>query len=98
MNNKDTKIRKIKYKGELDLLGKKIDCCVLEEGTRVLTGRGYARALKMYDEAEKGKETPGSRMDRYLNQKSLKPFLYKGKRPDHYDPLVCYDGEKKISG
>jgi hypothetical protein len=91
-------IRKVKYKGELDLSGKKIACCVLEDGTRVLTGRGYARALKMLDEAEKGKETSGSRLDRYLNQKSLKPFLYKGKRLDHYDPLICYDGGKKVNG
>ncbi|CAI2195087.1 2772_t:CDS:2, partial [Funneliformis geosporum] len=57
---------------------------------------GMANALKMVDENDK--ETSGGRLGRYLSQKSLKPFLYKGKEPGHYDPIVCYDGEKRIHG
>lgn len=97
MNTKDnTKKRKTKYKGELDLAGKKIPCYVLEDGTRVLSDRKSQEALGMVDEGDK--KTSGKRLVRYLEQKSLKPFLYKGKKVDHYDPIVCYDGNQKISG
>jgi len=92
------KIRKVKYSGKLDLAGFKLPCFVLEDGTRVLSGRGMQGALKMVDEAEKGKSVPGTRLKRYLDQKSLKPFLYKGKASDHYEPLICYDGNKEIHG
>src|SRR2546429_9119987 len=92
------KKRKVKYKGELDLAGFKLPCYVLEDGTRVLSGRGMQEALKMVDKAEEGKETPGNRLDRYLNQPSLKSFLYKGKKADHYDPIICHDGGTKIHG
>jgi len=95
-NNTIEQIRKVEYKGELDLVGFKIPCFVLEDGTSVLSGRGMQSALKMTDEDDKQKS--GGRLDRYLNQKSLKPFLYKGKLLGHYDPIVCYDGEKKING
>jgi len=30
----------IKYEGEIDLIGFKLPCYVLEDGTRVLSGRG----------------------------------------------------------
>lgn len=90
------KIRKVKYKGELDLAGYKIPCYVLEDGTRILSSRGMQEALKMVDEGDK--KVSGKRLGRYLEQKSLQPFIYKGKRLGHYDPIICYDGEKKING
>lgn len=37
-------------------------------------------------------------VDRFLGQKSLQPFLYKEKKVDHYDPIICYDGNQKING
>src|SRR5436190_1506403 len=89
-------IRKVKYKGELDLLGKKIPCYVLEDGTRVLSDRKSQETLGMVDEGDKS--ASGKRLVRYLEQKSLQPFLYKGKKAVHYDPLICYDGNQKISG
>lgn len=61
--------KKIKYKGELDLNGMTIPCYVLEDGTRILSGRGLQEALKMTD-AEEGKQTSGTRLARYLNQKN----------------------------
>ena len=89
----------IKYRGELDLAGHKMPCYVLEDGTRVLSGRGMQEALKMVDEAEVGKQKPGTRLKRYLEeQKSLRPYVYKEKRPDHYDPIICFEGEKVIHG
>ena len=45
--------KNIQYKGELDLNGIKIPCYVLDDGTRVLSGRGMQEALKMVDDNKK---------------------------------------------
>lgn len=87
----------VKYEGVLELNNINIECFVLEDGTRVLSGREMQRALSMVDDVE-GKETSGTRLNRYLSQKSLKPFLYKGKEEGHFEPIECYQGEKKING
>lgn len=86
---------KVRNRGELNLAEMKIPCYVLEDGTRVLSGRGMQEALKMVDET---KDTSGHRIVRYLNQKTLNPFIYKDKPSGHFDPIVCYDGNKKIHG
>jgi hypothetical protein len=88
----------IKYEGEIDLNGLIIPCYVLEDGTRVLSGRAMQNALKMVDEAEEGKQTAGTRLTRYLAQKSLKSFIYKDKTEDHFEPVICYKGDAKING
>lgn len=85
------------HEGELDLNGLKIPCYVLESGTRVLSGRGMQSALKMVDEDEEY-QTGGTRLSRHLNQKSLRPYIYKDKLPDHFKPLQCYKGERLING
>lgn len=90
--------KKIKHEGELDLNGIKIPCYVLEDGTRVLSARAMQNALKMVDEAEDNKQTAGTRLTRYLTQKSLKPYIYKGKDEDHFKPILCHKGESKING
>lgn len=90
--------REIKYDGELDLNGFKIPCYVLEDGTRVLSGRAMQSALKMVDEVEEGKQVAGTRLTRYLNQKTLKEFIFKGKELDHFEPVICYKGNSKIHG
>ena len=69
---------------------------ILENGTRVLSGNQMQVALKMVDEFEVNKS--GSRLARYLTQKTLKPFLYKGKEVGHFEPLICYKGDSKING
>lgn len=92
------KKREIKYPGELELAGFKLPCYVLEDGTRVLSGRGMQDALKMVDEVEKGKEKPGSRLKEILNQKSLKPFVDKELKPDGLRPIICYRGGTKTHG
>ncbi|MFZ2430948.1 MAG: P63C domain-containing protein [Lutibacter sp.] len=89
---------KIIHEGELILGGLNIACYVLEDGTRVLSGRGLQESLKMVDVEEDSKPTSGARLNRYLEQKSLEPFIYKGKVPGHYDPIICYQGDKKING
>ena len=86
----------VKYRGELDLAGMKIPCYVLEDGTRVISGRGMQESLKMVD-VEDGKQTAGTRLTRYFNQKSLNPFFSKYLSSDHFEPLICSDGGKKLT-
>ena len=88
----------ISHEGILNLGGISIPCYVLQDGTRVLSGRGLQEALKMVDETEDGKQTAGTRLNRYLNQKSLNPFIYKDKKLDHFNPIICYKGTQKING
>ncbi|WP_302430918.1 P63C domain-containing protein [uncultured Alistipes sp.] len=90
--------KNVKYRGELNLAGMIIPCYVLDNGTRVISGRGMQEALKMVDEAEEGRQTAGTRLSRYLSQKSLNPFIYKDKGEDHFKPIVCNDGGSKING
>ena len=89
--------RQIIHESEIVLGDNPIPCYVLEDGTRVLSGRGMQEALMMVDKTD-GRQTAGNRLDRYLNQKSLETFLYQGKIADHYKPLECYKGTQKISG
>jgi hypothetical protein len=76
------------HEGEITLGETVISCYVLKDGTRVLSGRGMQEALSMVDEVEEGKQKAGTRLTRYLGQKSLKPFIYKGKELDHFDRLI----------
>ncbi|GAB5408373.1 MAG: hypothetical protein BalsKO_07380 [Balneolaceae bacterium] len=89
---------KIIHEGVLELNGLEIPCYVLEDGTRVLSGRNMQTALKMVDEVEDGKQVAGTRLNRYLEQKSLKPFIYNDKTEDHFEPIECYRGNQKING
>jgi hypothetical protein len=103
----EEKINKIKYDGIIELNNTNIECYVLEDGTRVLSSREMQKVLSMVDDAEEGKQTAGTRLTRYLNQKSLKPFIYNGKEEDHFKPIelslhhkpvyrhVCYGSLKK---
>lgn len=90
--------RTIQHEGELNLGGMIIPCYVLDDGTRVLSGRGMQEALNMVDDSDDSKQKAGTRLNRYLEQKSLKPFIYKGKEADHFEPIECYRGEQKING
>lgn len=87
----------ITHEGILDLSGLEIPCYVLSDGTRVLSGRGMQVALKMVDEDESS-QTAGTRLARHLNQKTLNSFIFNGKPSDHYEPIICYQGDKKING
>lgn len=87
--------KQISHEGELHLGGMSIPCYILEDGTRVLSGNAMQNALKLQDESD---NASGSRLARYLNQTTLKPFIYKDKTPGHFEPIVCYKGEQKING
>lgn len=88
---------KVLFKGVMDLGGMQIPCYVLDNGVRVLSGRGMQESLKMV-EADEGRKTSGTRLVRYLNQKSLKPFISKYLGVDHFVPLKCMDGGHVIYG
>jgi hypothetical protein len=74
--------------GELVLGGVKIPCYVTEEGQRIISGRAMQEALRLVDvELPASGQKPGSRLTRLLNNKSLKPLIFKDKSPDHFSPL-----------
>jgi hypothetical protein len=86
----------IKYEGELNLNGFIIPCYVLDNGIRVLSGSAMQNALKMVNEEDTNPS--GTRLARYLSQKTLKPFIYKDKDGGHFDPIICHKGDQKING
>lgn len=98
VDKKMSQKRQVICEGELHIGGMNIPCYVLDDGTRVISGRGMQEALKMVDEAEEGKKNSGSRLTRYLEQKSIKPFIYKDKDYDHFNPILCFRGDKRING
>lgn len=87
---KNIEIRKVKYKGELDLVGFKLPCFVLKDGTRVLSSRGMQEALKIVDENDRWKWS-ANRLGEFLSQKSLQPFINKEKGVGNFQPIICYD-------
>ncbi len=93
-----SKINIIKYEGKLNLNGLILPCYVLEDGTRVLSGRGMQESLKMVDDTEYGKQKAGTRLNRFLEQKTLHTFIYNGKSQDHFEPIICHKGEQRING
>ena len=88
--------KKVLCKGEIVLGDNIIPCYVLEDGTRVLSGRGMQEALRMVDES--GDKSSGHRMALFLGRKSLNPFVNKYLEVGTLNPLVCYDGNMKING
>ena len=78
---------KIIHEGEITLGKMVIPCYVLEDGTRILSGNAMQNALKLQDESD---NKSGTRLARYLNQKSLEPFIYRDKEPGHFDPQKSY--------
>lgn len=91
------KSKKITHAGELDLNGILIPCYVLEDGTRVLSGRGLQDALKLSDDTAKAEKRSGSKVGRLLANQTLKPLIYKDKALDHYRPIASYQGRQYIS-
>ncbi len=83
----------IKYEGILDLGGVKLPCYVLEDGTRVLSGRKMQETLKIVDG-----NISGTILPRFLANSTLKPFIFKDKEAAHFDPIICYKGKQQING
>ena len=88
----------VTHSGQIKLGDFSVDCYVLEDGRRVLSGRGMQSALSMVDDVDGLGQHTGSRLSRYLNQKSLEPFLSKAREQGHLDPINCYKGNSPING
>lgn len=86
---------KIIHEGEITLGETIIPCYVLEDGTRVLSGNAMQNALNLQEDTD---NKSGTRLARYLSQKTLQPFIYKDKDPGHYEPIECFRGDQKTNG
>jgi len=69
------KIRKATHKGALDINRIKIQCYVLEDGTRVLSQRGVINALGMSHGSLKNVGGGGARLAAFFGGEWLKPFI-----------------------
>ncbi len=87
--------KKITHEGEIVLGGNKIPCYVLDDGTRVLSARGMQDALKMVDEMESGKQKSGTRLTRYLAQKTLSHLYLRIKRLIIINRLIAIRAMRK---
>lgn len=88
---------KVMYSGVIHLGDTSIECYVLENDERVLSGREMQRALRMVD-SEDVQLTSGSRLTRHLGQKSIQPYIAEALNEGKFDPIICTDGKKQISG
>lgn len=73
--------------GELKLGNVSIPCYVTEQGQRLISGRAMQDALRVVDNVPGKAERAGSRLTRLLNNKKLKPLIYKEKSADHFLPV-----------
>lgn len=89
MDNK----KQILHEGVISLGNFEIPCYVLEDGTRVLSGRGMQDALKLVGE---GDRTSGQ-LSKFITSKSLNPFIIKDNSIG-INPLTCYKGNQRING
>lgn len=83
----------IKYEGELNLGGFILPCYVLEDGTRVLSGRKLQETLKIVDG-----NISGTKLPQFLANSILKPFIFNDKGSAHFEPIICHKGKKYING
>lgn len=83
----------IKYEGTLNLGESKLPCYVLEDGTRVLSGRKMQEILKVVDG-----NISGTKLPQFLSNSTLKPFIFSDKDPAHFEPIICFKGKQQING
>ena len=88
----------IQYEGTLKLADFEIPCYVLDDGTRILSGRGMQNALKLGDENKQGIEQAGNLLAQLLANKRLNPFIINENTLEKFKPITCYQKERKISG
>lgn len=89
----------INYDGEINLNGFKIPCYVLEDGTRIVSGRGMQEAVKLLEATTKSAEqTTGSRMAEFTGSKWFNSLIINGEKLEEFKPINAYKGNQKISG
>ena len=85
--------------GELDLAGLKLPCYILENGTRVISGRAMQNALKVGDTSDrKEEEKSGGELPRFLASKWFNELIINKFELEHFQPIICYKGNQKING
>jgi len=91
---------KIKHEGVLDLgNGITIPCYVLEDGTRVLSGRGMQNALNIAQTVGKKEvQKAGGELARFLTSKWFNTLIANKYGLEHFAPTICYKGDQKING
>lgn len=87
--------KQVKLEGILKIADYLIPCYVLNDGTRVLSGRAMQTALNMANEDSEQRDT-GQRLIRCIEQKSIREYLFKDKPDDYYTPIKCTKGKKVI--
>lgn len=92
------KTGKITHEGNLELNGLQIPCFVLEDGTRVLSGRGFQEALRIREKPEEGEKRGGYILPTFLGSKSLKPFIDSKLGLAKFEPIICYKGSQRLHG
>jgi hypothetical protein len=86
--------RLVSHEGEIKLGTSIIPCYVLEDGTRVLSGRGMQTALKIVENPD---DNSSAKLSAFWAQKSLNQFIHNSKTVG-VEPIICYKGNQKING
>jgi hypothetical protein len=92
--------KRITHEGEIKLMNDTaLPCYVLEDGTRVLSGRGMQNALQIVDNHDRGEEKkPGAQIARFLSSNWFKLLIASKYELEHFKPISCYKGSQKING
>ena len=92
------KALKVTHDGVLSIGEVKIPCYVLEDGQRVLSGRGVQVLLKLTEGKEPRQQTAGSRLKRLFDYKAFKPVLFSKLDEDQFRVIKCKKGRTSIHG
>lgn len=91
---------KIKRDGKLPLNGLELPCYVLEDGRRIISGRGMQNVLKLskVEDDKSEEQKPGGELTRFINSKWFNELIISDKNLEHFNPIICYKGHQKING
>jgi hypothetical protein len=91
--------RIIIHEGELNIGGLNMPCYILDDGTRILSGRGMQNAIMpMLMEGKKEEEKPGGELTRFIASKWFNSLVDNNLDLEHFQPITCYKGNQKING
>jgi len=91
--------KKITHEGDLVINeGLSIPCFVIEDGTRVLSGRGVQEALRIRDRPEEGEKRGGYILPTFLASKTLSPFIESKLEVAKLNPIICKRGNQTVHG
>jgi hypothetical protein len=88
----------VTHEGILKIGNLTLPCYVLNNGQRVLSGRGVQNLLNLSSSSINSSRQPGSRLKRLFNSKAFKPFIYSNLKVDQFSMIKCYKGKTVIHG